>query len=155
MIITDKDINVLYVDDEINTLNSFKANFRDEFNIYVADSASRAKDLLNRISIHVIIADHKMPKTSGIQFFKKIIPLYPEPVRILITGFTREDVAEKSTTKAKVYRYIKKPWNDIEMRKIINDAYQIYISNNGKSEIKKTPVSIDKLEIDKKGGKKS
>ncbi len=83
-----KNINVLYIDDEINNLNSFKATFRRNFNITTAESVDEALKILERESIHVILSDQRMPKMTGIEFFESIQLIFPNPIRILITGYT-------------------------------------------------------------------
>ena len=50
-------INVLYVDDEVHNLNSFKAGFRRIFNIFTAESAVEGLKVLQTENIHVIITD--------------------------------------------------------------------------------------------------
>ena len=53
-------INILYVDDEIHNLNSFKAAFRRDFNIYVAQSAREGRRVLDQNEIAVIVTDQRM-----------------------------------------------------------------------------------------------
>jgi response regulator RpfG family c-di-GMP phosphodiesterase len=62
-------INVLYLDDEINNLVSFKASFRQQFQIYTANNVVEALQVLSSSDIHVIISDQrayiiKVPRTS-------------------------------------------------------------------------------------------
>ena len=85
---TNKDISVLYIDDEINNLSSFKATFRREFQVFTAENAKIAKEILKDHDVHIIISDQRMPEMTGIEFFQNIIDEYPEPIRILITGYS-------------------------------------------------------------------
>ena len=64
----EESINVLYVDDEINNLNSFKSMFRDQFKVYVAISGKEGLDILKNNLIHIIISDQMMLQMSGISF---------------------------------------------------------------------------------------
>jgi response regulator RpfG family c-di-GMP phosphodiesterase len=54
-------INVLYVDDEVHNLNSFKAGFRRKFNVFIAESAVEGRKVLETEDIHIIITDQRMP----------------------------------------------------------------------------------------------
>lgn len=65
-----KNINVLYVDDEVNNLNSFKATFRRNFNITTSETVDEALKILEQEAIHVILSDQRMPKMTGIEFLK-------------------------------------------------------------------------------------
>ena len=84
----EKKINVLYIDDEADNLTSFRATFRREFNITTAESADEAVEVLEKEEIHVILSDQRMPKVTGIEFFENIQKVFPDPIRILITGYT-------------------------------------------------------------------
>ena len=65
-------VKVLYIDDEENNLLAFKASFRRLYEIYTAISAADGLKILNSVNIHVVIADQKMPNTTGVEFFKSI-----------------------------------------------------------------------------------
>ena len=81
-------ISVLYVDDEINNLNSFKAAFRRDFNILIATSGREGLELLKHNVVHVIITDQRMPEMTGVDFLIEVLKDYSDPVRILLTGYT-------------------------------------------------------------------
>ena len=63
-------INVLYIDDEPHNLTSFKASFRRDFNVFTAESAEEGRKILESNNINVILSDQRMPKMTGIEFFK-------------------------------------------------------------------------------------
>lgn len=119
-------ITVLYIDDEEFNLSAFKASFRRIFNVYIANSAEEGLAILNDRIIHVVIADQKMPDTTGIQFFESIINSYPSPTRILVTGYSDINAVIDAINKGQVYRYIPKPWNESELKTTIEKAYQLY-----------------------------
>ena len=62
-------VNVLYVDDERHNLTAFKATFRRDFNVFIADSGEEGIRILQQNIIHVILSDQRMPKMTGIEFF--------------------------------------------------------------------------------------
>ena len=119
-------IKILYVDDDRNNLEVFKASFRRDYEIFLATSAKDGMEILNGQDIHVIIADQKMPEISGVEFFEQILKEHPAPVRILLTGYTDIDSVIDAINKGQVYRYITKPWNDQDLRLAIENAYEIY-----------------------------
>ncbi|TDQ06469.1 response regulator [Pedobacter metabolipauper] len=119
-------INVLYVDDEIHNLNSFKAGFRRLFNIFTAESAAEGRKILETENIEIIITDQRMPVTTGIEFLESIIPDFPDPIRILLTGYADINAVIDAINKGQVYKYIQKPWMDEDLRINIEKAYEIY-----------------------------
>ena len=119
--------SVIYVDDEQNNLNSFRASFRREFRVHTAINAVEALKVLRKNEeIKVIISDQRMPDVSGIEFFDKIRSLYPNKVRIIITGYSDISTAIDSINKGEVYRYINKPWKTEDIRLVIIDAIKLY-----------------------------
>jgi response regulator RpfG family c-di-GMP phosphodiesterase len=122
----DASINVLYVDDEDNNLVAFKASFRRYFNIYTANSASEAEEILSKNIIHVLITDQRMPETLGTELLAKAAKEYPEQVRILLTGFSDIEALKDAVNRGQIFRYLSKPWNDAELKKTIEESYLIY-----------------------------
>ena len=122
---TDK-ISILYVDDEVNNLSSFRATFRRDYKIFLAESAKEGRKLLGEEEINIIITDQRMPEETGVEFLESIIPLYPDPIRILLTGYTDIQAVIDSINKGKVYHYLTKPWEEDYLKTVINNAYEVY-----------------------------
>lgn len=119
-------IGVLYVDDELNNLNSFKAAFRRYFNIYTAQSAKEGRKVLEAEEIGVIITDQRMPGETGIEFLESILPTYPDTIRILLTGFSDINAVMGAINRGQVYKYLVKPWQDDELKMYIQNALELY-----------------------------
>src|ERR1700712_793253 len=117
---------VLYIDDEIHNLNSFKAAFRRDFNIHVAQSAREGRKILEQNEIAVIVTDQRMPVMTGIEFLESIIPVYPDTIRILLTGFSDINAVMDAINRGQVYKYLVKPWADEELKMYIQNAMEIY-----------------------------
>ena len=119
-------INVLYVDDEENNLNAFKASFRRFFNIYTALSATEATIILSTNEIHVLITDQRMPGTLGTELLAQVVKKYPDQIRILLTGFSDIDAIKDAINRGQIYHYLQKPWDDAELKETIESAFKIY-----------------------------
>jgi DNA-binding NtrC family response regulator len=117
---------VLYIDDEINNLNSFKASFRREFEIYTAQSAKEGRKILDTYEIGVIITDQRMPGMTGIEFLESILTIYPDTIRILLTGFSDMNAVMDAINRGQVYKYLVKPWQNDELKLYIQNALEIY-----------------------------
>lgn len=119
-------INILYVDDEVHNLNAFKASFRRTFNVFTAESAMEAMKILENQPMHIVVSDQRMPVTSGVEFLQSIIPLYPDAIRILLTGYADMSAVIDAINKGQVYLYITKPWQEDELRQNLERAYEIF-----------------------------
>lgn len=142
-------VRVLYIDDEENNLQAFKASFRRQYEIYTAISAVEGLKILENISIHVILADQKMPGITGVEFFKSITHSFPDPVRILLTGYTDIEALADAINHGDIYRYITKPWNDLELHNSIKNAYDAYKAKidlrNKVAELEKTNDELNRF----------
>lgn len=128
-------INILYVDDEIHNLNAFKASFRRHYNIYTAESAEIAKEILKKENIQVIITDQRMPVTTGIEFLESILEEHPDPIRILLTGYSDMSAVIDAINKGQVYLYMAKPWNELELQQNIEKALEVYSLRKANKEL--------------------
>jgi signal transduction histidine kinase len=117
---------VLYVDDERNNLLAFKASFRMEFEVLLAISPDEAMEILKTNTPQVIISDYRMPFMTGIEMFEKIRQKYPEPFRVLLTGYGDLQALADAINKGQVFRYIKKPWIEDEIRNVVRDASEYF-----------------------------
>ncbi len=123
---TDKKISILYVDDEMNNLISLKATFRTEFQIFTAISAKEGLEVLGREKIQVIITDQRMPEMTGVEFLEQVVQLYPDPIRILLTGYTDLQAVIDAVNKGQIYYYLNKPWDPQQLRTTIQNGFEIY-----------------------------
>jgi response regulator RpfG family c-di-GMP phosphodiesterase len=122
----DRAINVLYIDDEPHNLTAFKAAFRRDYNIYLAESAEEGRQILDTHDIQVILSDQRMPVMTGIEFFQSILNTHPEPIRILITGYTDVNAVIDAINLGQVYKYLTKPWNENDIRIFIDKAFEVF-----------------------------
>ena len=142
------DIGVLYVDDEVNNLNSFKAAFRRDFNIYTASSAREGRKILDNNEIGVIITDQRMPGMTGIEFLESIIAVYPDTIRILLTGFSDINAVMDAINRGQVYKYLVKPWQNDELKMYIENALEIYNLRKENKELSHQ-LELANLEIER------
>jgi len=145
----DDKIAVLYIDDESNNLLSFQATFRRRFKVYTASSSAEGMGVLNTENIHVIIADQRMPHSTGVEFFNIVRTAFPKPIRILLTGYTDAEAIVDAINKGEIYRYIKKPWDELELQTAIQNAYEIYTTrdklNTKVAELEKTNDELNRF----------
>lgn len=121
-------IRVLYLDDEENNLQAFKAGFRRNFEIYTVSNASDAFRLLDEIEIHIALADQRMPKMSGVEFFEKVHEKNPDVIRILITAYTNSQTIIDAVNKGRIDHYVVKPWDPTYLKNIIESYHSTYLA---------------------------
>ncbi|MFN5793629.1 MAG: response regulator [Bacteroidota bacterium] len=117
---------VLYVDDEDNNLNAFRAGYRRDFEIYTASSALEGLKILEQHEIPVLITDQRMPEVLGTELLAEAVQKFPDQMRILLTGFSDIDALKDAVNRGQIYKYMQKPWNHDELKETINMAAQIY-----------------------------
>jgi two-component system sensor histidine kinase/response regulator len=141
-----KKIKILYVDDEANNLTAFQASFRRTYEIYTATSAAEGINILNENQVNVIIADQRMPVTTGVEFFNIVRAAFPDPIRILLTGYSDIEAVINAVNKGEIYRYIQKPWNEFDLQTAIQNAYEIYATRQQlKNKIHELEKANDEL----------
>ena len=141
-------INILYVDDEANNLVSFKAVFRIKYNIFTAISGEEAIKILHNNPINIIITDQRMPQMTGVEFLESILPQFPDPIRVLLTGYADMNAVVDAVNKGKIFHYLTKPWNEEELDMVINRAYDIYRQKIEEKELTdKLHLSNEQLEF--------
>jgi two-component system sensor histidine kinase/response regulator len=138
---TDK-TSILYVDDEENNLNSFRAHFRKQYEVYTAISAAEAFNLLEKHEIHIIISDQRMPATTGVEFLERTIEKYPESMRLLITAYSDLDVVIQAINQGQISKFIQKPWDWEKLAMVIENCAIKYQS---KMELKQKNAQLEKL----------
>jgi len=121
-----KDFTIIYVDDEEQNLISFRASFRREYNILTASSGKEGIEILQNNDVHLIITDQRMPEMTGIQFLEKIMPEFPDAIRMILTGFSDVEAIIGAINTGRVFRYITKPWDENELRMTLENARQLY-----------------------------
>src|SRR4030095_5064354 len=141
-----KEYNVLYVDDEENNLNSFRAALRRNYNIFTALSGEEGIEILNKNDIHVVVTDQRMPNMTGVQFLQHI-PGDQDNIRIILTGFTDMESIIDAINTGKIYRYITKPWDKDELRITIDNAVEtVMLRRNNKKLIHELQLYNEQLE---------
>lgn len=138
--------NVLYVDDEENNLNSFRAALRRNYNVFTALSGEAGMEILAKNDIHVVVTDQRMPHMTGVQFLQHI-PNDQDNIRIILTGFSDMESIIEAINTGKVYRYITKPWDKDELKITIDNAIEtVMLRRNNKILIHELQIHNEQLE---------
>ncbi|MFN5620962.1 MAG: response regulator [Flavobacteriales bacterium] len=114
---------VLYLDDDESNLVSFRANFRNHFEIFVATTPVEAYAMMDEHAIQVVITDHQMPTMSGVDFLATLSRDFPNVKRILLTGYSEMIPLVDAINKGKVSAVLSKPFNAAEIGHVVMEAW--------------------------------
>ncbi len=118
---------VLLVDDEQNVLSALTRNlYGHDYQILKAKSGPAALELLATHEVGVIICDQRMPDMSGVELFRRIRQMYPHTVRIILSGYADVGIVTDAINVGAVFKFLKKPWDKVQLCDIIEDAFEIY-----------------------------
>ncbi|MBR8460844.1 response regulator [Burkholderia dolosa] len=116
---------ILLVDDEPNVLSALTRAFRPaRYEILCADSGEAALEILASTEVDLIVTDMRMPHMSGTEFLARARALYPDTMRILLTGYAEIASIVQAVNEGGVYRYLNKPWDDHDLLLTIEQALE-------------------------------
>jgi signal transduction histidine kinase len=118
--------NILYVDDLKTNLVLFKATFERDYQIFIAESAEEALNILKKQKIQVLITDQRMPVMAGTDLLEIVSSDFPEVRRFLLTAYTDFETVVEAVNKGHIHGYINKPIQADEVRKSINNSLEVY-----------------------------
>jgi response regulator RpfG family c-di-GMP phosphodiesterase len=116
-----KNISILYVDDELINLELFNIVFRSIFKVIIAESAEAGLKMLStNPEIKIVISDMKMPGMNGIQFIKEAQKKYKHIVYYILTGYEITEEIQEAIEEKLIHKYFKKPFDKAELLNELN-----------------------------------
>ena len=114
---------VVLVDDEPEILLALERVLRGlQVNIQSFSSAITALDFCKHNQPEIIISDQQMPEMEGCSFLNQIKTLWPKSQRIILSAHQDFDKISMAFNSGTVDRFISKPWNNKELKFIIDKA---------------------------------
>ena len=84
---------LLIVDDEKPTRDGLRAALEDRYDVYVAEDAKAAMELLERENFDVLLTDFRLPNEDGLKLIARAKSLARPPICILMTAYGSEELA--------------------------------------------------------------
>ena len=122
----DEKYNILLVDDEEDNLSLLYRTLRGSYNLDRSTSPVKALEMMDEKDYQLVISDHKMPEMDGVEFLKRASEKHPDMMRILLTAYSDANILIDAINYAKIYRYVKKPYNPEELQLIVSAALEFY-----------------------------
>jgi response regulator RpfG family c-di-GMP phosphodiesterase len=117
---------LLVVDDEPDVCDSVHDLLRREFRVLKAGSAAEGCRLMQENEVHVIMADQRMPKITGVELLTKVRVRHPQAVRMLFTGYSDLESIIAAINQGHIFRFLKKPWEPEELMDAVREAAEEY-----------------------------
>jgi len=144
---------ILVVDDEVRSQETLRRVLDEEFDVLAASNTLEAERLLEGEMVQVILCDQRMPGQTGVEFLSQVRERWPEPVRMIISGFTESEDIIAGVNEAGIYRYITKPWEPDELLGMVRGAVQLYNlqqeNESASVEMKMTADSLKQVVTEK------
>ncbi len=119
---------ILFVDDEERVLRSLKMLFKTKYNVLITTDGNEAVEMVKKDTVHVIVSDQRMPIMPGVEVLRLVKEASPNTMRLLLTGYSDWAAMVGSVNEGEVFRFINKPWDNDDIKNIIDQAVEIAIS---------------------------
>ena len=117
--------SVLLVDDESHVLSALNRSlFREPVDVVTAPGGEEALEIMAGRRFKVVISDERMIGMRGSEFLFRVKELYPDTVRMMLTGYATLEAAQKAVNEVEIYRFFTKPWNDHDLKFAIRSAIE-------------------------------
>ncbi|MBZ0104441.1 MAG: PAS domain S-box protein [Sulfuricella denitrificans] len=125
---------LLLVDDEPNILASLQRLLRHAgYHILTSTSPAEAFDVLAKNPVSVIVSDQRMPEMSGSEFLSRVHEMYPDTVRMVLSGYADLASVTEAVNRGAIYKFLTKPWEDDALRAQIADAFRYHETMQSKT----------------------
>src|ERR687884_940975 len=113
---------ILLVDNERPNLMVLRGFLEGAYDVYEAESGAQALEIAATADIDVVIADQRMPEMTGVEMLEKLRESKPDVAGIVLTGFTDPPALISAINRARVFRFLKKPWQPDDILEAVRQA---------------------------------
>jgi CheY-like chemotaxis protein len=123
---------LLIVDDEPLVLAAIERALSDNgYRILSTTNASQGFELLATNQVGVVLCDQRMPGMSGLEFLSRVKDLYPQTIRIALSGFADTEMVTGAINQGDIYKFITKPIDYQLLRQDIVNSFKRFESATG------------------------
>ncbi|MDT5294429.1 MAG: hypothetical protein QOJ76_1309 [Acidobacteriota bacterium] len=126
---------IMLVDDDPASLRLLERLFNRDHQVLTAASGPEALALLEQHDVALLITDQRIPGMTGIELLKQTASLRPHMVRIILTGHADAEALVEAINCGQVYRCVRKPWDNHDLRLTAERALEHYETNRSRHEL--------------------
>ena len=116
---------ILVVDDEELFIEYIQSVLSGKnYNVITASSGQEGLEILKKQSVNMVISEYKIPLMNGLEFLEKVRIIYPDILTIMVTDQPDIKLAIKAINEVGVYKFLLKPWDDIEFKNAIKKTLE-------------------------------
>jgi response regulator RpfG family c-di-GMP phosphodiesterase len=116
---------VLLVDDEYRVLEGLRRTLQAEFETEIACGSEQGLEIMAEAGpFAVVVSDLRMPMMDGVQFLAKVKAMYPDTIRVMLTGQADLNAAINSVNDGAIFRFLTKPCPPMIFRRTISAAME-------------------------------
>jgi len=94
------------------------------YRVLSAGSGIEGLELLSLHEVAVVLSDFRMPGMNGAEFLGRVKELYPDTVRIMLTGYADLESITEAINLGAVFKFLNKPWRDDEVTEKVGEAFR-------------------------------
>jgi thioredoxin reductase (NADPH) len=147
---TDRKPILLTVDDDPGVSRAVARDLRRQYGrayrVVRSESGPQALETLRELKLRgdlvaVLLADHRMPDMSGLEFLEEAMDLFPNARRALLTAYADTDAAIDAINVVDLDHYLLKPWDPPEEKlyPIVDALIELWLASDER------PVTLTQL----------
>jgi len=113
---------ILIVDDERPNHTVLRNFLEAGYSVQEAQSGADALKIAKTSDLDIVITDQRMPEMTGVELLEQIRDLKPDVAGIVLTGFTDPPALISAINRARVFRFLKKPWQPDDILEAVRQA---------------------------------
>lgn len=115
--------NILVVDDENGPRQALRILLKEDYEVFLAEDAEAARNILKCEEIDVVITDLRMPRESGVSLMQWIKGYDPTTEVIILTGYGQLESATKAV-ECGAFAYVEKPFDNATIIEYVRKAIE-------------------------------
>lgn len=118
-----RQLNILYIDDEAINLMLFDNLFKYKYTILTAESGKEGLDILSKHKIDIVFSDMKMPEMDGLDFIQHAKEHFPNIVYYILSGYELTNEIVDALNNKLIDKYFQKPFDMQEIDDYITKRF--------------------------------
>jgi signal transduction histidine kinase/DNA-binding response OmpR family regulator len=146
---TPRRASILFVDDEPDVVSLLVHTFEKDYEVHGALSGAEALPILQSRPVDILVTDQRMPLMTGVQLIERARGFGCDFTAILLTGYTDPPEIIDAINKGRVFRYVTKPWEMLDLVVTVKNAVDQHFLRREKDrllgELEKRLQALDVL----------